>query len=129
MEDTRKILCDRCKKTVPLSDVRYVAKGKDQMRTLCSACRAQTSVQDPKQTVTKQPMYPKSQMQPKVPSAADLSRKVEAAKPRQVSDESGQKVNYICERCMYKFKYNTKSKTELKCPYCGRSDKVKENDF
>ena len=40
MEYIRQTICDRCRKSVPVSDVRYVLKGKDSKMTLCSECRA-----------------------------------------------------------------------------------------
>ncbi|MBN2459735.1 hypothetical protein JXB28_05615 [Candidatus Woesearchaeota archaeon] len=37
--DKRLIICDRCKKTVPISSIRYVPVGKDTMIRVCSNCR------------------------------------------------------------------------------------------
>mgnify|MGYP001767605443 CR=1 FL=1 len=33
---------------------------------------------------------------------------------------------YYCERCNYKFKFDPKLGTGLKCPYCGKADAVEE---
>jgi hypothetical protein len=38
--DKRLIICDRCKKQVPISSIRYVPVGKDTMIRVCSGCRA-----------------------------------------------------------------------------------------
>ncbi|MFH1683208.1 MAG: hypothetical protein ABIA37_05430 [Candidatus Woesearchaeota archaeon] len=45
-------------------------------------------------------------------------KKVEAKK----ADVS--KKNYFCGRCRYKFQFDPTSVTNLKCPYCGKPDKV-----
>jgi DNA-directed RNA polymerase subunit RPC12/RpoP len=37
------------------------------------------------------------------------------------------KTTYKCTRCDYEFKFNIKGSAELKCPYCGRSDRLKEH--
>lgn len=36
------------------------------------------------------------------------------------------KNQYFCARCRYKFKFNSSGLSSLKCPYCGKNDKVKE---
>ena len=37
------------------------------------------------------------------------------------------KKSYVCSRCKYKFKYTNDGTTNLKCPFCGLSDKVRED--
>lgn len=39
MEGVKERICDSCSKTVPVSDLRYVAKGKDLLVALCPECR------------------------------------------------------------------------------------------
>lgn len=89
--DTRKMICDRCRKAVPISDVRYIPKGESKI-ALCSACRAKSAVQKGAAASSKEP----------------------------------QKQLYICSRCNYKFSYNPRGLSELKCPYCGQSKTVKK---
>lgn len=36
------------------------------------------------------------------------------------------KNQYFCSRCRYRFKFTQSSMTNLKCPYCGKTDKIKE---
>ena len=93
MEDTRKVVCERCRKFVPISDIKYLPKGDDSKIALCSACRA---------------------------------KEAEDAKKEKVEKEKPQKKSYICSRCNYKFKHDPKGVTNLKCPYCGKADKVSE---
>lgn len=35
-----------------------------------------------------------------------------------------EKKTYFCGRCRYKFKFDQKGISNLKCPYCGRSDRT-----
>ncbi len=35
--------------------------------------------------------------------------------------------NYFCQRCRYKFKFNTNRNALLKWPYCGKDDKIMED--
>lgn len=41
-------------------------------------------------------------------------------------EETPQKMLYYCSRCRYKFRHNPHGETNLRCPYCGRTDKVSE---
>lgn len=93
MEDKRQAVCDRCRKFVPLSDIKYIPKGKDQKIMLCSACRAKGDV----------------------------------ASEKSAKKEDNKKI-YICYRCNYKFKADPKAKA-LRCPYCGKDDKLEEYKF
>lgn len=105
MEDTRKITCEGCRKTVSVSDIRYVLKGKENRMALCSECRARADVsnlvkKESEKTTFKKPI-------PAVSKTPADGRKI-----------------FICERCKYKFKFDMKSPSGLKCPYCGKSDKL-----
>jgi Trm5-related predicted tRNA methylase len=35
-----------------------------------------------------------------------------------------QKTPYFCVRCRYKFKHSPHGETNLKCPFCGKDDKI-----
>jgi DNA-directed RNA polymerase subunit RPC12/RpoP len=41
--------------------------------------------------------------------------------------KSAAKKSYICARCRYKFTLDPSGVTNLKCPYCGKDDKIVEN--
>ena len=94
MEDNRKIVCNRCRRFVSISDIKYMPNGKDSMIAICSACRAKTSAETKSQQNT--------------------------AKP--------QKKRYFCERCRYKFRFDPASVTNLRCPMCGKKDKITEGN-
>ncbi|MBN2142104.1 hypothetical protein JW711_02120 [Candidatus Woesearchaeota archaeon] len=95
LEGERQALCERCRKFVPLSQIRYVAKGNDSKMALCVKCLGNFRTAAP---------TPVKNM------------------PAQESP-SGMKAFY-CERCKYRFKFNTNKDATLRCPYCGRTDKI-----
>jgi DNA-directed RNA polymerase subunit RPC12/RpoP len=95
MADERQMICDRCRRAVPISDMKYMPKGDGGRIGLCSACRAKFN---PEEEIKK-----------------------EAKKA------IGSKKQYFCTRCRYKFTYDPKSITNLKCPYCGKEDHVIEH--
>lgn len=91
MEDKRTAVCERCKSTVPISNVRYVKKDDDNFSTICKVCldNAQSKPAENK------------------PRSSPFSKK-----------------KYRCLRCKYGFGYDESSQRELKCPYCGKTDKI-----
>lgn len=92
MINQRQTVCERCKKLVPVSEVKYLPKGKDSTMLICSSCRA------------------------------SINEKEEPTKKRE------EKVRYMCTRCSYKFNYNPSSISNLRCPTCGKGDRVKRCD-
>ncbi|MFH0870257.1 MAG: hypothetical protein V1866_04340 [archaeon] len=98
-DDTRQILCERCRKFVPITDMKYVPKGNESRMALCKNCLA--------------------------------SFNTEAAKKKKQADEVRAKLKrsaYFCSRCRYKFKYDPGSNASLRCPYCGKADKIMETE-
>lgn len=87
----RKMTCDKCRKAVPIPDIKYVVKGNGKA-ALCSECRAKGKEAGKK-----------------------TKEKVPEKKP------------YFCVRCRYKFKWRASGDTLLKCPYCGKPDKLIED--
>jgi DNA-directed RNA polymerase subunit RPC12/RpoP len=90
--------CGACKKAVLMSDIRYVQKG-DKVVAMCTPCREKNKIQE----------------------AAERKSAGKAA------PKSADRQSYFCVRCKYKFKYSPTATTILRCPYCGRSDKIIEN--
>jgi len=97
IEDTRKALCERCRKFVPVTDIKYLPKGDNARMALCIKCLK-----------TFNPAEEKKRTSAKATGVA-----------------SGK--DYFCGRCRYKFKYNSQSNANLRCPFCGKNDKVIEN--
>jgi len=97
IEDTRKALCERCRKFVSISDIKYLPKGDNSRMALCKSCLKTLNPKDDKKKI--------------IPKSSGLS---------------GGK-NYFCSRCKYKFKYNPQGDAALRCPFCGKSDKMLED--
>ncbi|MBN1793183.1 hypothetical protein JW826_05875 [Candidatus Woesearchaeota archaeon] len=96
--DERQGLCERCRKFVSLSELKYVPKGNDSKMALCTSCLKNFNV--PPGSVKK------------APADAPLS----SVK------------RFLCSRCNYKFRFNTSKDSALRCPYCGRTDKIIDED-
>lgn len=102
MKDNTNIMCDQCKKQVPMSDAKYSQKGVDSVMVVCSDCRSRI---------------------PKKNKPKEILKEVKIIikeKPKAVSSSS--KKSFSCTRCNYKFKYDLNSDANLRCPYCGKSD-------
>jgi DNA-directed RNA polymerase subunit RPC12/RpoP len=97
IEDSRKALCERCRKFVSITDIKYLPKGDNSRMALCNSCLKAINPKDEKKSV-----------------AARLSGSSRAA-------------SYFCGRCKFKFKFNPQGNATLRCPYCGKSDKVLED--
>src|SRR3989344_2914220 len=109
MKNNGNIMCDQCKKSVPMSDAKYSPKGPDSVMVVCSDCRSRVSKKN----------KPKEVMN-------EIKTIIE--KPRAVVNSS--KKSFSCTRCNYKFKYDYGSDANLRCPYCGKMDYlVKSYDF
>lgn len=92
------LICEGCKKTVPVTELKYVLK-KDKRIALCTECRNKTE-----EAIKTSPI---------------LQRKVEKQK-----EELSSKNMYFCKRCSYKFKFSEAPGTRLMCPYCGKDDRI-----
>ena len=90
MEDTRKMVCDRCRSVVPIAQIKFLPQGRDGRTALCAACREETMT----------------------------------IKGTNAKKQGMKKEDFFCARCKYKFQFNAAGSTNLKCPYCGKSDKV-----
>ena len=111
MDESRKTICDQCRKSVPISDIRYMPKGKDSVAALCSDCRSGRG------TVTK--TTPSVKLESSIPQKPVLPTKT---MPR----PEGNKKVYFCTLCRYKFKLDPTGKSRIVCPFCGRTNGVEE---
>jgi len=111
MDDIRRTkTCERCKASVGFDQVKYMPTkgGPNGMMLVCAKCADEI----------------KSGVQSKVPSEAkklDIQRQEKAAAP------SDKKSSFFCGRCNYNFKIDESRigiSFNLKCPYCGKPDRV-----
>ena len=96
MEISKQVIYGRCSLSVPVSDVRYIQDKKKGHIMLCSACRGNTNKGDSKEKS-------EDKIKKEIPKKA-----------------------YNCSRCSYDFKISQSDRLRATCPYCGKSDKIKE---
>ena len=96
--DDRQVLCERCRKFVSTTNIKYLPKGNDSRMALCKSCLALFNVE------------------------ADKKKKLSAETTAKLNRQS-----YFCARCRYKFKFDADSHATLRCPYCGKADKLVED--
>ncbi|PIN86991.1 hypothetical protein COV19_02245 [Candidatus Woesearchaeota archaeon CG10_big_fil_rev_8_21_14_0_10_44_13] len=100
VQDTKSAVCYQCNKMVPVSDLRFVLAEKDTAVPLCSECRSKTRTK------------------------VHVMKKVEEGREAKTPVN---RPDYYCERCKYRFKHDSKGKTNLRCPFCGKSDKIRQH--
>ncbi|MBM3199666.1 hypothetical protein FJZ53_01925 [Candidatus Woesearchaeota archaeon] len=108
MDTNKKTICEQCRKQVLISDIKYVAKGKDSAIALCSECRSS-----------------KENMAKSAPGKPNF--KPEPKKVAFVSPDTKKKV-YFCSICKYKFKVDVSKKSKIVCPFCGRTNGIEEHE-
>ncbi len=132
MIDSRQMNCELCKKSVPVSDIKYMPKGIDAKMAVCSACRAKTmQAQKGGPLPFKKEPIPGAGQKVAIGNEDFIMIKTVPKEDipmteKTKSPEHGEKVMYRCERCNYKFKHDTAKVKVPRCPYCGKSDKVSE---
>ena len=115
MDYSRETICDLCRKSVQVSDVKYVPyiKGRESKMILCPACREKNAEKHNKTANISQLNRPLAVNQ------SDRS----LAKALPVKN-SQQRNMCICSRCNFKFKFDPDMASEPKCPYCGKDDRI-----
>lgn len=96
IDDSRQVLCEKCRKFVTVAQIRYISKGNDSRIAMCSTCLTKAN------------------------GAAFVNKK---------KVEDADKPTYFCSRCRYKFKFDPIKKATLRCPYCGKVDRLTEDKF
>ena len=95
MENVRAVPCNKCGKSVPISEIKYVARGNGAV-PVCAICReGGLALQNKKEQKKKEGMI-----------------------------LSPEKREYTCSRCYRRFNHNPFSSSKAKCPLCGRTDTV-----
>ena len=93
--DTRQVLCERCRKFVQIADIKYLPKGNETKMALCRSCLKSFNI-----------------------PASQVKKPVVQTGPAMES--------FLCTRCNYKFKVSKARDASLRCPYCGKSDRIDE---
>jgi len=104
MDESRKTICDQCRKPVLISDIRYIQRGKDSVAALCSDCRSGRG-----DSVKSAPVKTESNVPQKTMPRSESNKRV-----------------YFCTLCRYKFKMDPSRKSKIVCPNCGRTNGVEE---
>lgn len=89
----------------------------DERETLCDKCRRPTLVTDIKYTAkgdgTRLALCSKCRNK-------NIASQIKQTPAQKTSD----KQTYVCGRCGYRFRFDTFGVAQLRCPYCGRTDKL-----
>ena len=91
----------------------------DQRQMICDFCRKAVSLTDirymPKGKDGRTALC--STCRTKHPGTADSKK----------AALTGEKKKYFCTRCRYKFTFDPKSISNMMCPFCGKNDKIIED--
>lgn len=118
IDDNRTMICDKCRKIVPISEIKYVLKENDLAKeeslrwALCAACRETKSSN---QVIIKT----------KLVKPGEIKEPTQEKKTFAQLEEPVKRV-FLCARCNYKFKFNPTGIGNLRCPFCGKNDRVTE---
>lgn len=131
MDLRRTRTCERCKNVVPLEQVRLVPKNNEVNLLVCDNCmnEIKKAAVDGRIASAQSRIYaPIDSFKPRVtnvpresPFKAISSQRISPLPPPDYA-------NYTCTKCNYVFKVD-RSKAGItygvKCPYCGRTDKLR----
>lgn len=118
IDNNSTMICDKCGKIVPISEVKYVLKEDDLVKeenlrwALCRACRESKSSN---QVIIKTKLIKPNEIKEPVKENKSFIQLEEPIKKA-----------FLCARCNYKFKFNPMSTGNLRCPFCGKNDRVTE---
>jgi len=129
MDIRRTRTCERCRNVVPLEKVRLVPKNNELNMLVCDACVEEMRTSPLSKITNSQSRYVAEQPKVKVansssPTQAKYSWSSQKIAPLPTPDYG----RYVCTHCNYVFRLD-RVKAGLtygaKCPYCGRSDKIR----
>lgn len=86
---------------------------------ICSKCKNPVPIRDIKYVQDKKES-------PRILCSSCREEKKENVSRVLKKQSENPKKSYHCLRCTYDFKVNP-SKADINCPYCGKSDRIKEN--
>ncbi|MBI4737989.1 hypothetical protein HY772_00195 [Candidatus Woesearchaeota archaeon] len=104
------MVCCKCTRTFPVSEMRYDSNGRD---LVCRDCLYRKRKDDVPQPVLNKPIPPIEFSQ---------SRGIRPTRsPSRSSQSTEDRVQYLCGRCKYKF-WKVARIPALKCPNCDRTE-------
>ncbi len=130
MDIRRTRTCERCRNVVPLEKVRLVPKNNDSNMLVCDACVQELKNAPQSKITNAQSRYVSDQPKGKVVNAAPTmtQTKYTWTSQRVSALPTPDYASYTCAHCNYAFRLD-RAKAGLtygaKCPYCGRTDKIK----
>lgn len=88
----------------------------DEREALCDKCRRPTLVTDIK--------YVAKGDGSRQALCSRCRNKTITSQIKPTTQKTSDKQIYVCGRCGYRFKFDTYGVSQLRCPYCGRTDKL-----
>ena len=97
-------------------ELNMIQDVEDDRETLCDKCRRPTLVTDIKYVAkgdgTRQALCSKCRTK-------NMESQI-----KQTTQKVSDKQTYVCGRCGYRFRFDPFGVAQLRCPYCGRIDKL-----
>ncbi len=101
----RMVTCQKCGKDVDVAEIKYMPKEDGNMIVVCSACSGGKT----------------SNLEKFEHKKVEIPKKQEPVKQEPV------KVKYYCSRCKFEFTFKPDTNKVLRCPYCGRDDRIEQD--
>jgi DNA-directed RNA polymerase subunit RPC12/RpoP len=129
MDIRRTRTCERCRNVVPLEKVRLVPKNNEVNMLVCDACVQELRNAPQSRITNAQSRYVSSTPTKVVNAAPPMTQKKYSWSSQRVGAlPTPDYATYSCAHCNYTFRLD-RAKAGLtygaKCPYCGRTDKIK----
>jgi len=119
--------CEKCKAIIPFDRVRLFPKNPEKPgvnMVVCDVCCEQLKkgFKGNLSTLSVSKDGTISVKKPNISAAPEAPKPV--AKPARVVSDNPDATHYLCTRCNYKFRFDDDGVTSLRCPYCGKPDKL-----
>lgn len=128
MDIRRTRTCERCRAVVTLDKVRLVPKNDDVNIVVCDACCEELKKTSQSKITNAQSRLYTEQPKTKITNNSALQQRYTWSSQRIAPLPAPDYTAYSCTNCNYDFRVD-RAKAGLtygvKCPYCGRQDKLK----
>ena len=126
MDIRRTRTCERCKSVVTLDKVRLVPKGNDQNILVCDICMDEMKRSPDSRITNSQSRVYMDQPRSKISNTGQS--RFSSSSQRIVPLPAPEYSKYVCTKCNYVFRVDRVKAGityGVKCPYCGRNDKLR----